>query len=137
MQRVNNLLIYTFINLENKILYICNRNFNFYETRNALYLMLHNVQFFLSQNEGILNSMFLCPCIFSIFVNDGQTFTSILVYSFIPNQLYMFRGMSLLIIRSAWLYFQHLILSTVIAAGWCHGWYGREFHLIHDTSQQQ
>jgi len=36
------------------------------------------------------------------------------------NQLYMFRAMSPPIIRSTWLYLQLLILSTDIAAGWCH-----------------
>jgi len=45
-----------------------------------------------------------------------------LFYLFIPNQLYMFRAMSSPIIRSIWLYLQHLILSTGIVAGWCHGW---------------
>jgi len=34
----------------------------------------------------------------------------------------MFRATSSPIIRSTWLYLQHLILSTGIAAGWCHGW---------------
>jgi hypothetical protein len=38
------------------------------------------------------------------------------------KQLYMFRAMSSPIIRSTWLYLQHLILSTGIVAGWCHGW---------------
>ena len=33
----------------------------------------------------------------------------------------MFRAMFSPIIRSTWLYLQHLILSTGIAAGWCHG----------------
>ena len=45
-------------------------------------------------------------------------------YLFIPNQLHMFRAMCSPIIRSTWLYLQHLILSTGIAAGWCHGWDG-------------
>ena len=74
-------------------------------------------------------------------------------------QLYMWWAMSSPIIRSTWLYLQHLILSISIAAGWCHGWVGShpwhqpaaipvdnirccrwdgtQFHLIHDTSQQQ
>ena len=53
-------------------------------------------------------------------MDDG----SILAYLFIPNQLYMFRTMSSPIIWSTWLYLQHLILFTEIAAGWCHGWDG-------------
>ena len=47
-----------------------------------------------------------------------------IIYLFIPSQLYMFRAMSSPIIRSIWLYLQLLILSTGIAAGWCHGWDG-------------
>ena len=57
---------------------------------------------------------FVCPCIFSITVNDDQQDTTILVYLFIPNKLYMFPAMSSPIIRSTWLYLQHLILSTVM-----------------------
>ena len=49
------------------------------------------------------------------------------IYLFIPHQLYVFRTMSSSIIRSTWLYLQHLILSTVIAARWCHGWDGTAF----------
>ena len=56
---------------------------------------------------------------------------------FIPNQLYVFWTMSSPITRSTWLYLQLLILSTYIAARWCHGWDGTAFHLIHDTSQHQ
>ena len=44
------------------------------------------------------------------------------------KQLYMFRAMSSPIIRSTWLYLQHLILSTGIVAGRCHGWDGTAFH---------
>ena len=36
----------------------------------------------------------VCPCIANIVVNDDQEDTTILVYLFIPNQLYMFRAMS-------------------------------------------
>ena len=50
---------------------------------------------------------------------------------FIPNQLYMFRAMSSPIIRSTWLYLHLLILSTSIAAGWCHGWDGTPSHPWH------
>jgi len=46
------------------------------------------------------NLTFVCPCIFSIIVNDDQKDTNILTYLFIPNQLYMFRAMSSAIIRS-------------------------------------
>jgi len=67
-------------------------------------------------------------------VNDDQQDATILAYLFFPNQLYMFRAISSPIIRSTWLYLQHLILPTGIAAGWCHGWDGTVFHLI---SQQQ
>jgi len=35
-----------------------------------------------------------------IIVNDDQQDATILAYLFIPNQLYMFQAMSLLIIRS-------------------------------------
>ena len=63
-----------------------------------------------------------CSCIVSIIVNDAQQDATILAYLFVPNQLYVFRAMSSPIIRSNWLYLQHLILSTGIAAGWCHGW---------------
>jgi len=57
----------------------------------------------------------------SIIVNDDQQDATILVYLFIPNQLYMFQAMSSPIISSTWLYLQHLILSIDITAGWCHG----------------
>ena len=67
---------------------------------------------------------FVYPCIAIIIVNDDQQDATILAYLFIPNQLYMFRVMSSPIIRSTWLYLQLLILSTDIAAGWCHGWDG-------------
>ena len=60
---------------------------------------------------------FVCLCIVSMTVNDYQQDATILVYLFIPNQLYMFRAMSLPIIRSTWLYLQLLMLSTDIAAG--------------------
>ena len=43
------------------------------------------------------------PVIFNIFcviVNDDQAEATILAYLFIPNQLYMFRVMSLPIVRS-------------------------------------
>ena len=68
-------------------------------------------------------------------VNDNQQDATILAYLFIPNQLYMVQAMSSPIIRSTWLYLQHLILSTSMAAGWCLGWDGT--HLFHDLSQQQ
>ena len=41
-----------------------------------------------------LNLTSVCPCIFSIIVNDDQEDATILAYLFIPNQLYMFRAMS-------------------------------------------
>ena len=59
-----------------------------------------------------------------IIVNDDQQDATILAYLFIANQLYMFPAMSSPIIRSTWLYLQLLILSTDIAAEWCHGWDG-------------
>jgi len=55
-----------------------------------------------------------------------------LAYLLIPNQLHMLRAMSSPTIRSTWPYLQLLILSTDIAASWCHGW-----DLIRDTSWQQ
>ena len=54
-------------------------------------------------------------------VNSDQQDATILAYLFIPNQLYMFRAMSSHIIRSTWLYLQHLVVSTDIDDGWCHG----------------
>ena len=38
------------------------------------------------------NLTFVCPCIASVTVNDDQQDANILVYLFIPNQLYMFRA---------------------------------------------
>ena len=73
-----------------------------------------------------------------IIVKNDQQDATILAYLFIPNQLYMFRAMFSPITRSTWLYLQLLILSTDVAAGWCHVWDGtHEFHLVHDTSRQQ
>ena len=34
----------------------------------------------------------------------------------------MFRAMFSPIIRSTWLYLQHLLVFTQVAAGWCYGW---------------
>jgi len=59
-------------------------------------------------------------------VNDDQQDATILAYLFIPNQLYMFLAISSPIIRSTRLYLQFLILSTDVAAGWCHGLYGTD-----------
>jgi hypothetical protein len=67
---------------------------------------------------------FVFPCIVSIIVIDEQRGKTVLVYLFVPNQLYMFRAMSSPIIRNTWLYLQFLILFTYTAAGWCHGWDG-------------
>jgi len=46
------------------------------------------------------NLTFLCPCIFSIIVVNGQQDATIFDYLFIPNQLYMFRALYSLILRS-------------------------------------
>ena len=62
----------------------------------------------------------------SIIVIDDQQEATILVYTLIPNQLYMFRAIFLPIVRNTWLYSQLLTLSTDIVASWCH-----------DTSRQQ
>ena len=43
---------------------------------------------------------FVCPCVVSIIVNADQQDATILAYLLIPNQLYIFRAMSSLIIRS-------------------------------------
>jgi len=48
----------------------------------------------------LMNLMFVCPCIASIIANDNQQVATILVYLFIPNQLYIFWAMFLPIIRS-------------------------------------
>ena len=56
-----------------------------------------------------------------VMVNDDQQDANVLVYLFIPNQLYMFLVMSSPIIRSTCLYLQHLIMFNGIAAGCCHG----------------
>ena len=71
-----------------------------------------------------------------LILNDDQQDATILDLLFIPNQLHMFRVMSP-IVRSTWLYLQLLILSTDIAAGWCHERDWTAFHLIHNTSLQQ
>jgi len=60
----------------------------------------------------------------SIIPNDDQKDPTILAYLFIPNQLYMFRAMCSPIITRTWLYLQLLVMSTDVAAGWCHGWDG-------------
>ena len=36
-----------------------------------------------------------------------------------------------LIIRSTWLYLQHLVIFTNVAAGWCRGWVGVPTHPWH------
>ena len=41
-----------------------------------------------------INVTFVCLCIASKIANDDQQDTTILVYLFIPNQLYMFRAIS-------------------------------------------
>ena len=66
------------------------------------------------------------PRVIGIIVNDDQQDATILAYLFIPNQLYTFRAMTSPIISSTWLHLQLLILSTDIAAGWCHGWDGTD-----------
>jgi len=71
-------------------------------------------------------SFIMFQTVYSIIVNDYQQDTTILAYLFIPNHLYMFRAMSSPNIRSTWLYLQLLILSTGIAASWCHGWDGTD-----------
>jgi len=43
----------------------------------------------------------------------------------------MFQAMFSPIIRSTWLYLQHLVVFTQVTAGWCHGWVGTHFQLIH------
>jgi hypothetical protein len=68
---------------------------------------------------------FVCPCIFSIIVIGDQQDATILVYLFIPTQLYMFRTKFSPIIRSSWLYLQLLMRWNL------------HFHLIHDTSREQ
>jgi len=81
------------------------------------------------ENKEILQSIYpFCRQRFysDIILNDDQQDAIILGYLFIPNQLYMFRVMFSPIIRSTWLYLQHLRLSTGIAAGWYHGWEGIE-----------
>jgi len=54
----------------------------------------------------------VCPCIASTIVNDDQQDAIILVYLFIPNQLYMFRAMSSPIVTSTWLYLQLVSMTT-------------------------
>ena len=61
----------------------------------------------------------------------------LLVYLFVPNQLYMFRAMFSPSIRSTWLYLQLLILSTYVAASRCYGRDRTTFHLVHDTGRQK
>ena len=49
----------------------------------------------------------------------------------IPSQLYMFRAIFSPIIRSTWLYLQHLVIYTNVVAGWCHGWVGTAVPTLH------
>jgi hypothetical protein len=49
----------------------------------------------------------------------------------------MLRAMFSPIIRTTWLYLQLLVMFTNVAAGWCHGWVGTAFQLIHDTTTNQ
>ena len=72
------------------------------------------------RSDCVCVCMCICVYITNLIVNDDQQDATILSYLFIPNQLYMFRAMSSPIVRSTSLYLQHLILSTGIAAGWCH-----------------
>jgi len=51
-----------------------------------------------------------------------------------PSQLYIFRAMFSSIIRITWLYLQLLVIFTQVAAGWCLGWIGSKFQLIHDIN---
>ena len=58
---------------------------------------------------------------FILMVSDDQQDATVSVHLFIPNQLYMFRAMSSPIIGRTSLYLQLLVMSTDVAAGWCHG----------------
>jgi len=49
----------------------------------------------------------------------------------IPSQLYMFRAMFSPIIRSTWLYLQHLVILSNVAAGRCYGCVGTLFQRKH------
>jgi len=49
----------------------------------------------------MVHLMIVYPCTASIIANDDQQDATILVYLFIPNQLYMFQEMSSPIIRSS------------------------------------
>jgi len=60
-------------------------------------IILHTASYY------TLHLTFVCPCNISIIVNDDQQDSTILAHLFIPNQLYMFRTMSLPIIRNIWL----------------------------------
>jgi len=44
------------------------------------------------------------------------------LYRLIFSQLYMFRVMFSPIIRSTWLYLQHLVVFTNVAVGWQRHW---------------
>ena len=61
---------------------------------------LHGVNRENSHFSTSASMTFVCPCIVSITVNDDQQDATVLVYLFIPNQLYMFRAMFSPIIRS-------------------------------------
>ena len=84
----------------------------------------------------ILDITSVCPWVVGIIVNDDQQDATILVYLFNPNQPYVFRAMSSPIIRSTWLYLQHLILSIDIAAAGVTDEM-EQFHLIRDISRKQ
>jgi len=63
-------------------------------------------------SSGALN------CIYSIWYYSPKLLPAGVMDEF---QL-MLREMFSPIIRSTWLYLQHLVLFTQVAAGWCHGW---------------
>ena len=86
----------------------------FQERKVSLYYIVP----FLSVLYFNINLTFVCPCVVSIIVNYDQQDATILANLFIPNRLYMFWATSSPVIRSAWLYLQHLILSTGNAASW-------------------
>ena len=105
-------------------------------------------------NPSVLNSVnFYCSCksdtgentvvkLWVVIVNDDQQDATILVYLFIiPNQLYMFRAMSLPIIALDCLYSfwcPPILLPAGDTSQQQYRWTMElQFHLIHDTSQQQ
>jgi len=83
------------------------------------------------QFDGLLMMGILMPeTCWAVSVRQSNKVLRLIVTSswvFYLSQLYMFRAMFSPIISSTWLYLQHLVIFTNVAAGLCHGWVGTQF----------